>query len=396
MYTTKTRKRKANLYKTDKNTYAVNLPADVAKEVFGRSRKRIFLYLSADSSESTANALRLVNDIQSFIDKQDWKGLIKYEESLRPRVVKGNFVRLTLKELWQDYVKAKEDGWEASYLENDIKEATRVLNRCPELNLNDDLNPIINYLMETTTIGQTKRYLKQVSACLTWGKRRRLIDENPLPDFIKTLTTKKKNDDECDIKPFTIAERDLIVDAFKTGKFERFKRSHTQYADYVGFNFFTGARTSETLGLKWEHIDFDNKIIIFQEARVLATNGRPDKATQKKGLKTQKKRRVPMSPRVYDLLLSRRRMLNPANREQLVFGDIKHHAFRMGAWKSILKNLDIEYRKPYQTRHTFITIQANESDLKLQQIARLCGTSIKVIEEHYLGSDSGIALLSDI
>lgn len=250
--------------------------------------------------------------------------------------------------------------------------------------------------METTTIGHTKRYLKQVSACLTWGKRRRLIDENPLPDFIKTLTTKKRNDDECDIKPFTIAERDLIVDAFKTGRFERFTGSHTQYADYIEFNFFTGARTSETLGLKWGHIDFDGNTITFQEARVLATNGRREKAIQKKGLKTQKKRRFPMSDRVHNLLLSRKQRLNPANQEQLVFEDINHNSFRSGAYKSILDKLGIEYRKPYQTRHTFITIQANHSDLKLQQIARICGTSIKVIEEHYLASDSGVAFLSDI
>ncbi|MGL5874212.1 MAG: site-specific integrase [Xenococcaceae cyanobacterium] len=396
MYEIKTRKGKANLYKTDKNTYAVNLSVDVSKEIYGKSRKRIPLFLVADSRDSTVKALQHLENIQALIEASDWQGLFRYEESLRPKVVKGEFVRSSLKSLWTDYKKAKQEGWEASYIENDIKEATRVVENCPEIYLGDDLNILINYLMEITTIKQTKRYLKQFSACLTWGKRRGLVKENPLPSFIQTLTTKKKNDDESDINPFTIAERDLIIEAFKTGRFERYKGTHSQYADYIEFSFFTGARTSEVLGLKWSHIDFAKKIITFQEARVLATNGNMKRITQKRGLKTQKKRQTPLSDRVYNLLLNRKRMLNPTDLEQRIFENINHHTFRTGAYKYILEKLGIKYRKPYQTRHTFITIMANHSDLKLHQIAKICGTSIKVIEEHYLATNSNVASLPDI
>lgn len=148
MYEIKTRKGKANLYKTDKNTYAVNLSVDVSKEIYGKSRKRIALYLVADSRDSTVKALQHLENIQALIEASDWQGLFKYEESLKPKVIKGEFVRQTLKSLWLDYKKAKQEGWEASYIENDIKETTRVLEKCPEIYLGDDLNLLINYLME--------------------------------------------------------------------------------------------------------------------------------------------------------------------------------------------------------------------------------------------------------
>ncbi len=395
MYASKSRKGRANLYKTDKNTYAVNIPVNVSKEIFGKSRKRIYLYLSVDSNGATTKALQHLDKIQALIDTEDWQELLRYEASLKPKVIKGNFRNQSLKEFWDEYVKAKQDSWEASYLENDIKQASRILSACPDIGLNEDLNPLINYLLENTTVKQTKRYLKQVSACLTWGKRRKIIDENPLPDFIKTLTTKKKNEEEFDINPYSLEERNLIIDAFRSGKFERYKGTHTQYADYVEFNFYTGARTSEALGLKWEHIDFEKRLIKFQEALVLATNGNAGISVQKKGLKTQKTRTFPMNNQLYNLLWERKKIINPSSLSENVFEGIKHNTFRSGAYKYILKKLDIEYRKPYQTRHTFITIMANESDLKLHQIAQICGTSIAVIENHYLSNTLGIVSLPE-
>ena len=79
MYALKTRKGKANLYKTDKNTYAVNLPVDVASNVFNKVRKRIYLSLNADSSENTAKALQHVEKIQELLDAQNWSELLRYD-----------------------------------------------------------------------------------------------------------------------------------------------------------------------------------------------------------------------------------------------------------------------------------------------------------------------------
>lgn len=203
-----------------------------------------------------------------------------------------------------------------------------------------------------------------------------------MPDFISTLSTKKQKTEDNEICPFTIEERDAIINAFRTGMFERFKGSHTQYADYIEFLFLSGTRTSEALGLRWEHIDFDKKIIYLQEARVLAISGKKHAEVQKKGLKTQKRRLIPMNNRLDDLLSTRK--VNCLNLDSNIFSDVEHHSFRSSAYKNVLAKLGITYRKFYQTRHTFITILANHSNLKLHQVAKICGTSINIIEQHYL------------
>lgn len=103
-----------------------------------------------------------------------------------------------------------------------------------------------------------------------------------------------------------------------------------------------------------------------------------------------------MNNRLYNLLWERYQKLEPIALETNVFEGINHNSFRGGAYKTILNKLGIEYRNPYQTHHTFITIMANHSDLKLHQIAQICGTSINVIENHYLGKVVNIPSLPEL
>ncbi len=349
--------------------------------------------MSADSRENTVKALQHVHNIQSLINREDWQALTQYKESLKPKVVEFT-AKTTLQKLWHDYIKTKQQGWEVSYIEGDVKATTKILESIPDIHLDDNLDTVINHLLQVTTIKQVKRHLKQLSACLTWGKKRKLVKDNPLPDFLSTLSTKKQIDEDHEICPFTIEERDAIINAFRLGTFERFKGSHTKYADYIEFLFISGTRTSEALGLKWEHIDFDKKIIHLQEALVLATSGKKQAEVQKKGLKTQKKRLIPMNNRLFELLSERKGKC--LDLDSNVFSDIDHHSFRSTVYKNVLSKLNIAYRKPYQTRHIFITILANNSNLKLHQVAKICGTSIKVIEEHYLATNVDILRLLDV
>jgi integrase len=59
-------------------------------------------------------------------------------------------------------------------------------------------------------------------------------------------------------------------------------------------------------------------------------------------------------------------------------------SFRKNVWIPVLAGLGIEYRKPYQTRHTFITL-ALEHGLDAKDVARLVGNSPEVIYRHYAG-----------
>lgn len=393
MYEVKARRGEANLFVTGDKTYAINIPLAISNSVYGKNRKRIALGLHADSRENHIKAMQYLETVQKLISCQSWSALFAFEDGLKPKVVEGNFTRPTLANLWDGYIKAKQDGWEASYLGGDIKAASKVIQSLPDLYLNDTLEPVINYVLEFYP-NQAKRYLKQISACLSWGKKRGLVKSNSLPDFLSTMTSRKSKNEDSDIRAFTVIERDAIIKAFREGTFERFKGSHTQYADYIEFLFLTGARTSEALGIKWDHIDLDKKFIIFQEALVMATNGRKSVGVQKRGLKTQKKRVTPISDRLHKMLVERKKQ--SSSLDENVFSNIDHHSFRAAPYKLVLERLGIDYRKPYQTRHTYITILANYSDLKLHQIAKICGTSTAVIERHYLSTNCDIAKMPDI
>lgn len=54
-------------------------------------------------------------------------------------------------------------------------------------------------------------------------------------------------------------------------------------------------------------------------------------------------------------------------------------------WKTIIDRLGIEYRKPYQTRHTFIS-QQKAIGVEDDQLAKACGTSISMIHKHDAGT----------
>lgn len=79
-----------------------------------------------------------------------------------------------------------------------------------------------------------------------------------------------------------------------------------------------------------------------------------------------------------------------SNAETFIFpgysgGTLNTPSFRKTVWKPILEGLNIEYRKPYQTRHTFITL-ALENGLDAKDVAKLVGNSPEVIYRHYAGN----------
>ena len=155
------------------------------------------------------------------------------------------------------------------------------------------------------------------------------------------------------------------------------------------FLFLTGARPSEVIALQWKHIT--NKSICFEQAVVNSVDG----LVLKDGLKTQNKRTFPVNAQLLELLdeIKEGSTFKPGS---LVFPSpegkwIDTHNFRNRAWKTIIKSLNYEYRKPYQTRHTFVTM-ALEADVSIPQIAKWVGNSPQVIMECYAGTIRKVAV----
>jgi integrase len=61
---------------------------------------------------------------------------------------------------------------------------------------------------------------------------------------------------------------------------------------------------------------------------------------------------------------------------------LNFHTWRGGVWYRILRGLEIRPRKPYCTRHTFISVGLSNG-VNIKWLAEYCGTSVAMIEKHY-------------
>jgi integrase len=297
---------------------------------------------------------------------------------------------LKLLETWDKYIDFKTPSVSPSYLSHQLR-ATR--NHLEKLSVSPGMDAIAvrDWAMKNLTVDSAKRLISQLSACYTWAKNSKLIEVNPfvgMASQIKLPRCKRVNTGDREIEPFTATERDLIIAAFKTNQFchpfTSKNHLHSNYAPYIQFLFYTGCRPSEAIALQWRNIDLCKRIVIFQGAVVQSPKGR----IRKEGLKTQAFRRFKINDQLGEILENTK----PLNRsaESLVFpaaegGFIVQDNFRKRVWKTILQGLQIEYRVPYQTRHTFITLCLDKG-IDAKDIAQWVGNSPEIIYKHYAGS----------
>ncbi|MCU0567474.1 MAG: site-specific integrase [Oculatellaceae cyanobacterium Prado106] len=295
-----------------------------------------------------------------------------------------------LQEFWEKYTAFKRRSLSPSTIAKDyVRVAHCIQNEFPSRKLKDAVL-IRDWLVANKTPDTAKRLLTQLSACCKWSMKSQLTGENPFKGMAADIKVPKGdgNDEDTDINPFTLEERDRIIAAF------RGDRHFSCYAPLIEFLFMTGCRPSEAVALQWQHISADYRTIRFEQAIVVSENG----LVCKKGLKTQKKRMFPANGKLAAMLAA----IKPAHAtgDTKVFPSprdtwIDVHNLTNRGWQKILKQLDgIEYRKLYQTRHTFITaaletvVTMADGKVKMldaKDVARLVGTSPKMIYEHYAG-----------
>lgn len=251
---------------------------------------------------------------------------------------------------------------------------------------------ITEFLLRTTSADTAKRVITRLSACCNWGVKSGLLKTNPFLGMAADIKLKKNYTEQID--PFSLAERNAIIEAFASHP------THKHYYPFVRFLFLTGCRTGEAIGLQWKHISHDCTQITFSESYDSNLKIRKD-------TKTGKARRFPCNNTLKELLLSIRPTDVPLAElaETLVFKSptglpINNSKFTNQVWKGckagkktyhgVIPGLvaagKVErYRPPYNTRHTFITM-ALEAGMTAPQVAKLVGNSPEVIMRHYAGN----------
>lgn len=294
----------------------------------------------------------------------------------------SHLVAIPLDKLWEKFTDFKSSTISQSTLATDYEKTRHLIAGLPTRSLNDAVK-IRDILLSTHSPKSAKRYLVRLSACCDWAVRSGLISVNPFKGMAKDIKLSRCQA-EAKIESFTASERDLIIEAFRKNQ------DYHCYADFVEFMFFTGCRPSEAIALEWRHVSPGLNLIIFEQAATESLSG----VSVKTGLKTQLKRRFPVNQQVATILvrlesrnLERQGYLFPSPKGKL----IDFHNFRNRAWKTILKNLDIPYKKPYTSRHTFITL-CLEAGVEAKDVASWVGNSSAMIYKHYAGINIDLAI----
>lgn len=152
---------------------------------------------------------------------------------------------------------------------------------------------------------------------------------------IKPLKLKRSH-----VEPFSLIEVNQIVDTVRK-----------DYRNYYTVRFYSGMRTGEIDGLKWEFIDFERRTISVRETLV---------AGNVEYTKTDGSQRdIPMLGPVYDALKAQQAATGKIS--PYVFCNtegrpLEHNNVTKRVWYPLLSHLGLKKRRPYQTRHTAATL----------------------------------------
>jgi integrase len=315
-----------------------------------------------------------------------YNGKARLEEVEEPKV--------SLIDLWDGYTDFKRTQLKPSSIATTYRQVRRVLTQLPTTDPSEAI-AIRDWALAHKTTDAAKRFVEQCTACCNWAIESGLLETNSFLGLARRIkVVKSQEDEETDINPFTAAERGRIIEAFERNRYFNY------YGPLVKFLFATGCRPSEALALQWKHISKDFLNIRLEQGLTPTEEG----LGIVEGLKTQRRRNFPCHEQLQELLREMRSIAAANSKgkdiqEQLIFpapkgGFIIWANFERRGWTKILQQCDFEFRRPYQMRHTFITL-ALAVPTPPQDVAKLAGTSTKMIFEHYAGVSRDLRLPAD-
>ncbi len=200
--------------------------------------------------------------------------------------------------------------------------------------------------------GKSKRiYLSILSGILQEVFYDELITRNPARSVRLPKFNIKK------IKPFTADEVHNIMSL----------AVNDNYRYYIAIAFYTGMRSGEIIGLKKSDIDLDKQMI-----RVQRTRSRFGESTPKTSYSN---RDIPIIELLKPYIIE---VYNKHDNEYLLVTQYNKpykttNVFQEQFWKPSLAELGIEYRRPYNARHTYATNMLYNNLVTPVQLAQLLG-----------------------
>ena len=195
-----------------------------------------------------------------------------------------------------------------------------------------------------------------------------IINENPLSKVdTKRLFQLKEKHSDYKVVPFTQEERICLID-----------NAQGEIKNFIKFAMFSGLRIGEIIALRWCDVDLNKKTIYVNHTM---NNGSLERTKTESST-----RELNLFDNAYDSLVEQ---LEFKNEDDFVFHNPntgaywpKTDSFRKH-WVNLIKICKIEYRNPYQMRHTFASMLISNSE-NIQQVAEYLGhVNIKMVTEIY-------------
>jgi len=168
-----------------------------------------------------------------------------------------------------------------------------------------------------------------------------IIDKNPfelvrIPKIVPT-----------EIYPFNLDEIKLIL-----------SNVNGWVKNFIALAFFTGARSGEIIGLKWEDVDFLKKEIYIKRTIKMGEISSPKTISSIRSIDILDIL-VPFLEDQYSIT-GKKKSFVFLNKDDNHIYDIKR--VRDTHWRKVLKLSNLDYRPIYHTRHTFATIMLENNE----------------------------------
>jgi len=217
-----------------------------------------------------------------------------------------------------------------------------------------------DYLSSLELRNSTKKdYLNCVKGVLDIALDDEAIDKN----VAFNITFKREEKEK--INPFTQDEVKLLL-----------SKADGMLKNFLGISFYTGMRSGEVLGLMHSDIE-DYRLSITRSI----SKGR---VTTPKTLGSI--RDIPMFEDARPFIESQMKISKSLYLFDYNEHFIKDVSYFKRRWHKLINDCDIQYRKMYNTRHSFITAMLNSEKFKIMEIAAIVGhTSPQMIMTNYAG-----------
>jgi integrase len=198
-----------------------------------------------------------------------------------------------------------------------------------------------NKVLESVSPRRLKNIRAVLSTIIQDALRDELIVRNPLP-LVKLPRAEK-----VEIHPFSIEDIFTILDKAKG-----------QFKNFYALGFFSGMRSGEMIGLRWEDIDFFKNEIYVRRAIKMGVVSTPKTANSVRYIDIIDSL-LPYLKEQYKLTAHKNSYVFLNDNDEH-FYDIKR--IRNTHWKKVLLACNLKYRPIYHTRHTFATIMLENGE----------------------------------